>query len=225
MNLGLLRTTIRSVLVEKAQTASGASRLGLALYVGHARGVRYYVLYDAAKLVNAVIEDVEIDLTDSPGKYVRAVVMVDGKTGGAWHASEIEATAAEHGFGPLLYDVAMKMEKGLVPDRESVSPSARGVWDYYKTKRSDVTAKPLDDIQHPATPSKVDDAPVYPGGADNALNYAYFIDGGPNVSKLTGNHKKVLEMLKGLNRPTLQGGYAYLFSSLGQEFFDMNYSG
>ena len=68
------------------------------------------------------------------------------KCGGAW---EVAAAKAPHGWGPLLYDVAMEWATlnggGLVSDRFSVSKDARGVWDYYMNKRCDVESHQLDD--------------------------------------------------------------------------------
>ena len=52
------------------------------------------------------------------------------------------------GWGPLLYDVAMEYAtskgSGLMSDRDMVSSEAKGVWDYYLNKRSDVEPHQLD---------------------------------------------------------------------------------
>lgn len=51
---------------------------------------------------------------------------------------------APHGWGPLLYDVAMELSgaAGLAPDRASISKAATQVWVKY-AERADVTAHPL----------------------------------------------------------------------------------
>ena len=77
--------------------------------------------------------------------------------GNAW---EVVAASAPHGWGPLLYDVAMEWATlnggGLISDRDTVSQDARGVWDYYMNKRPDVTAHQLDNKRNTLTPEKED---------------------------------------------------------------------
>ena len=119
--------------------------------------------------------------------------------GEAWNATEIATSAAQEGYGPLLYDIVMELEDGLMADRSSVSPSAKGVWDFYLNNRKDVVAKELDDEDDPKTKPKRDDATVFRGGEENPLNYAYFIKKGPNVATLISNHKACVSQLKKLD--------------------------
>jgi len=60
----------------------------------------------------------------------------------------ISWTAASHGYGPLLYDVAMEVATlaggGLVSDRTIVSTDAQRVWRYYLNNRTDVQNSQLD---------------------------------------------------------------------------------
>ena len=76
----------------------------------------------------------------------------EGECAGAWVISSTEATK---GWGPLLYDIAIEWAtengEGLTPDRFAVSPEAVKVWDYYLTKRSDVSADQLDDLENTLT--------------------------------------------------------------------------
>lgn len=69
-----------------------------------------------------------------------------GQCGDAWMISAAEAA---DGWGPMLYDVAIEYAtlngNGLIADRESVSDSAKAVWDYYMNNRSDVNGAQLDD--------------------------------------------------------------------------------
>jgi hypothetical protein len=50
------------------------------------------------------------------------------------------SSAAEKGWGPLIYDITMSIisPKWLIADRGSLSRAAHNVWDFYLTKRSDV---------------------------------------------------------------------------------------
>jgi len=77
--------------------------------------------------------------------------------GAAW---TVTAAGATHGWGPLLYDVAMEWATlnggGIISDRNQVSHEARAVWDYYMNNRSDVTAYQLDDLQNTLTPEDED---------------------------------------------------------------------
>ena len=61
----------------------------------------------------------------------------------------ISAAEAADGWGPMLYDVAIEYAtlngNGLIADRESVTDSAKAVWDYYMNSRSDVSGAQLDD--------------------------------------------------------------------------------
>ena len=57
----------------------------------------------------------------------------------------VQQVAAKKGYGPLMYDLAMEASypKGLTADLKSgTSDSARGVWEYYRTKRPDVEQLP-----------------------------------------------------------------------------------
>jgi hypothetical protein len=77
-----------------------------------------------------------------------------GPCDGAWKVSRSEA---KPGWGPLLYDIAMEwatMEgNGLIADRDSVSPSAHKVWDYYLNSRGDVMDHQLDNFSDELTPT------------------------------------------------------------------------
>ena len=114
---------------------------------------------------------------------------------------------AAHGYGPLLYDVliefASELGRGVTPDRESVSPEAKGVWSHYLNKRSDITRKILDYKQTPfiTLDDKYDDCESRVvefdweegDGANTTwedyyksspLNYVYFSKGTPTIDKL-----------------------------------------
>lgn len=61
---------------------------------------------------------------------------------------EVNGVRAEHGYGPMLYDIAMEMlyligGAGLMPDRSPVSKDAQAVWKRYYEDRSDVDKNPL----------------------------------------------------------------------------------
>ena len=55
---------------------------------------------------------------------------------------EVTAAAASHGWGPLLYNVAIELATkygdGLISDRAALSDAARNVWRHYYDKRTDI---------------------------------------------------------------------------------------
>jgi len=77
---------------------------------------------------------------------------------GAW---EVDFSRSDHGFGPLLYDVAIELASimggGLISDRQDLSPAAYRVWKHYDTARPDVTKHQMDDEQGHLTPSNPND--------------------------------------------------------------------
>jgi len=112
-------------------------------------------------------------------------------------AYKINMSHAEHGWGPMLYDVAMEIASmyasGLIPDRLDVSPEARKVWQYYHDNRPDVEVVQLDDIWNTLTPDEYDnclqdvarDDVVYPDEwTDSPLSKLYGVDGSPTIDKL-----------------------------------------
>ena len=86
--------------------------------------------------------------------------------GNAW---KVVSVNAQHGWGPLLYDVAMEWATlnggGLISDRFTVSRDARRVWDYYMNNRPDVTVHQLDDEQNSLTPEDDDNCEQDSAGA------------------------------------------------------------
>jgi hypothetical protein len=102
-------------------------------------------------------------------------------------AYEVLVSAAEGGYGPLLYDAVMEnlYPKWLTPDRKTVSPDASRVWKHYFDQRSDV--------EHAENEGDCPDSTNQPW-----LNYLYRKKSG-KLSGLTvdvadlGNHPKVVE--------------------------------
>ena len=67
-----------------------------------------------------------------------------------WQIWEVELVEAQHGYGPLLYDLMMELAHwsgaiGLAPDRSGVSEDAERVWSHYAEQRADVHSSPLPD--------------------------------------------------------------------------------
>lgn len=193
MSVVLLKTYLK-FLKEEAVSIQRAHSEGLALFISKGDVQHTYVLYDPKKLLAMKNGDTDLGSTDCI-----IAMMITQKQENAWQASAVDNSAARKGYGPFMYDIVMKMENGLVPDRVSVSDAASNVWSYYKKNRSDIEAKPLDDEERPKTKPAIDDARVYEDGPENPLNYAYFNKGSDNVGKLLSQHKKTLASAKGLD--------------------------
>ena len=129
----------------------------------------------------------------------------DPPCGGAW---EVASVAAPHGWGPLLYDVAMEWASqnagGLISDRFTVSRDARRVWDYYMNNRPDVTAHQLDDEKNTLTPEDGDNCEQDSAGAPGRTTVGRVSDPASwtrsPLSKRYTAPPKTLRKLKSLGR-------------------------
>ena len=145
----LLREYIRELLTEAAKDVRD---LGEKVVVIHDRGNVFNVSLHAKKIEG-----------EKPFYYNEDMLgtFEAQKFGGCNGAYEVRWAQAPHGWGPLLYDVAMEyatmMGGGLVSDRNSVTPAAAHVWDYYYNNRDDVDYDQMDDLQGHLTPSDESD--------------------------------------------------------------------
>jgi len=229
MNISSIRAFVQATLLqEKAATAKMASNDNLALATYEARdepGDISYVLFDRNMFVHYIVQEVrkiakeenesvpdiieelgyENLLKDRMTQYATKFVMGTIDTEKAWggpsnDASMVHMPAASKGYGPLMYDIAMAAAGELMPDRQpGVSKSAQQVWKYYKEKRPDVVATPLDDRHNPQTPQKTDDAIVHSTGKENFGNFldsSYHLKGkGPDVKGLTASFERLEKYL------------------------------
>ncbi len=155
--MNLLREYIRALLTEAAKTVEdlpeGAfvtilKRFGgssVFVYIGDEEGNRWRTAEDYGDDYDAPIH-----------AGIEIAKPRPSDTGPCGNAFVVEGSGATHGWGPLVYDVAIEYASldgsGLVSDRGSVSPYARRVWEYYMNNRSDVTAHQLDDMKDTLTP-------------------------------------------------------------------------
>jgi hypothetical protein len=129
---------------------------------------------------------------------------------------EVFQAAAQEGYGPLLYDVAMSYVtnkgSGLTSSRTSVKPAARGVWNYYLKNRPDVQKKPIASSQC-----------VFHGGKvkqDDALNYVYYLPKFPKITQLVNNAEKLAIKFKRLYGQDFESKWIYIF---GDSYFESRY--
>jgi hypothetical protein len=79
-----------------------------------------------------------------------------GRYGGCGGAAVVEGSIADHGLGPLAYEVAIEVTGGLIADRRSVSDEAIAVWDYYMKNRPDIEIVQLDNLENQLTDTDTD---------------------------------------------------------------------
>ena len=182
-----LRALVREELLrlsEDAASPAAAATAGLALMTPP-DGMGAYVLYDQDKAVSTLL-DMSGETSRELAKALTAAGAVVGmlyvdKTAQCWEARTVMSVAAQRGYGPLLYDVAMA-DGPLAPMRDSVSLSAERVWRHYYERRPDVVHEPLRQCRKHVS--------VRPW-----LNFKYTLTGSPPVGPLRARHEGTVEEL------------------------------
>jgi len=221
----VLREVIRRILIEAAATTQTAGSAGLALMRandGHGRNT--YVLY-VPSIIEQMLVSGDIGYEDI-AKGIVGYISVQPHQGGCWNAGEVKLSAAQKGYGPLMYQIAMTdFAGGLFPDRGSTSMAARAVWQKY-VQRGDVEKKPFDDIKNPKTPDKADDCPLASGTSlsdETAfLNQAYDAPGDASGrSNLMAAHNQFLTNMaaKGFQKNVVET----MIENVGDEYFSARY--
>ena len=114
----------------------------------------------------------------------------------AWHLrSDID-----HGWGPLIYDIAMEWASmhgsGLMSDRAGLSPHSQAVWQYYYDNRTDVKIQQLDDLKNTLTPQDDSDNCKQSYGITNSW---YDLENSP-TAKLYSKQPTTIAALRKLNK-------------------------
>lgn len=205
-------------------------RLGLAVIN---KKERMYVVYDVEKFAVALVTYLapfggkkgtspmqKKQAFQNMSSSVVAFMSTKQRPGKQWDAAEVKASAAEKGWGPMIYDIVMAMEGGLMADRDTVKPGARKVWGHYYNNRDDVRSMPLDDETDPVTDETGDDAKSLYAGYDseNPLDYAYFANNFPLTSALSANHEAGIRATG-----ASQAEYEDALLDFADEFFERRY--
>ena len=227
MDRNLLKKYVEEILVEAAVKSSQAAQQGLGLIVSDSGRTKALVLFNVKAAAEAVANASNAGVTeqdkimDALEKTVVGYInLISPGDEPQWGAHKVTAAAAEKGYGPLMYDIAMSMFGPITSDRHSVSPSAERIWSYYAKSRSDVEKLPFDDIDDPKTPNPKDDAKIYKDKPHSPLNAAY--EGAEvNTSTLQKNAAKWIAWASKGNIPvsTIQKAIKYA----GSGFFRQKY--
>lgn len=196
MSKNHLRQLIKQI-VEAAFNTEYASSKSLALLVENYPNSLRIVLYDPSSILDFISDESEWltafnQYGDIALNAIKATLDIDRHRGKCWDAGEVVASAAEKGYGPMMYEIGMSFcPGGLFADRLSVSDSAKNVWKKFD-QRSDVQKLHFDDIQFPRTPPKEDDCKIVD---DPILNKAYKTRNQSDKTSLLANHKSFMSEL------------------------------
>lgn len=243
-----IRQFVRGCLAEAAISADAASETGMALFVLMKGQTIDLLMYSPARAANALnrhvpksadkaslLKYLEGIRGDIVGASVGTVSLRKPRGGPTNGALEVISSAAEQGYGPLMYDIAMSIAPSheIVPDRENVSSDARGVWSFYFHNRKDVKHHHIDDAENPKTPPKSDDGSVYPeeirkGEDANPLNYSYSSTSTPSGRSMNVKHEefvhKLVERLQAVIGNDAQSWVEKVFERAAMKYFALTLS-
>lgn len=226
----LLREFIRSVLVEKAVTTAEAKSLALWVFEGDTIIV---IAYDSQVAMGAIKQAKANggDAKDVLQQAMRGYLQLNKPEQPCWDALIVSNSAAEKGFGPLMYDIGFSLahDHTLVSDRKSVSDKAKGIWQQMKDRKSSahtpVDVKMLDNVDDPITDEPNDDCKVHPTDDfdESPLNFAYTAKQPIDVSQFRQRHEEFLDWgeQNGIERDSL----ANAIENAGNDFFSGKYWG
>ena len=155
-----------------------------------------FILYNSTKATETLLEDLETEkeeaeqdeeewdpygvvdlMIDAMATNIVAILQVENMGDTCNRAWQVVRSAAESGFGPTIYDIAMGLSPdGLVADRRSVSGEAKSVWRFYGEKRDDVEKTYLDDTNNPITYWEDDDCLIHGKSPPIATGASYIAD-------------------------------------------------
>ena len=240
-----LRQFVRLVLSESAVQLGQASKSGLALSEFRTRGSLSFTLYDPRMMLEIITMSMDaggepdafaLDALRGSGELEYAIkgyiqVRIDHSFGPCYGAAEVAMSAANKGYGPMMYDIAMASVPNhtLISDRGYVSKHAANVWHFYMANRSDVEKLKLDDIHKPQTPPKHDDCQLSGMGElrSDDLNFAYRAKGGTiDVGNLKRTHDDVTTQANELISKMIGQKYEKfdaLVRKIGLDLFDTKF--
>lgn len=143
IRLGELRNIIRRELIKEAAVSpTQAVSQGLAMFSRSTGNVfETYILYQARGIFPSV-KGIFTKYGDDYLSFIKPTVV------GAIQVSIVNSQnetayiegvkSFDKGYGPLLYDVALKYHGPLRPSPDSVTPAAEKIWQGYRTMRRDV---------------------------------------------------------------------------------------
>lgn len=132
-----------AIAISQART----EKLALAIIKGRQYGRVSTVLYSPDLILNN-IADVKSTLRQySPAREIISDAIIGYLSFEDYSKGfkVISLSRANHGYGPMLYDIALSLiyPESLMPDRHCVSVEAQKVWSYYFSNRPDIIHEPV----------------------------------------------------------------------------------
>jgi len=220
----------KSVYKEEAiSTSQITSDSRFCLYIGKEKDYKDVILYDKTKVINDINNVKNLVNIDS----IYCFGEMETSKANPYNCWSVIRSAAINKFGPFLYDTMLSIagKNGLIPDRGSVSKSARNIWEFYFYKRSsEFNLIKIDNFKKPETIDKKDDGFVhYPNKEyDNRdiIDYIYYY-------KDYNKHLKFMKVLKNnhsifLKQLSSQGvsplDFKISLFNVGADFFSKYYN-
>ncbi len=191
------------LVIEAAVDAKSAATFGFALYKRARGNYVNYILYDPKtfKTCAKFFNDDEFYSNFAP-KVIVGYVSTEIAQNKCNNATEIAASAARQGFGPLMYDIAMSDNvNGIYADRGGTSNAAQQVWKHYLLNRGDVEIAPFDNEDEPKTPPPEDDCQF----VDNkTLDQSFKMKKRASslTTRLLNKHENLMKKMTQLGPPT-----------------------
>jgi hypothetical protein len=171
----------------------------------------YTIVVYSLKNLKLIVNDLKKNVRHEDKFATIAAVSYFKPKGSCWDAGIVEMSASNplYGAGPIAYEIAMWHAGKLTSSRESVSTSARSVWQKYD-KRNDIISQPFDDEWEPVTPDPEDDCTLNkPEGTiekRSAINKAHSRSSKEKpeyLDSLIANHEKGLKIYSPLEKKTM----------------------
>jgi len=225
----LIREVAETVQTEQERSSKDAAFHSLmdrtAVYVESAKGqVRSAVIYDTEHgkhpynlSKDDILFDVIKGVIDISKPVSKPVSRQEMPCLGAW---EVISSAGPK-YGKMVYGVGYALSPNgvLMPDRSSVSTSARGGWTSSFSRGE--TVGQLDDWENPKTPEPEDDCWVHNEDGAPYLDYAYSVGSERSMEifrTLEANHKRYMEQLGDYDSKA----FIRKLNKHSQEFFEMH---
>lgn len=184
------------------------------------------------EISRAFLSHVKADFQRSVVGVVDIALPSTVSTGKCLGASVVQFSAADEGYGPMLYDIAMSMAPNgkIMSDRSSVTNLAA---QYYKnlSDRTDITAEPL--VRK--TRENADEPNACKTWREKFperefLDYAYSRSSDFDATSLLNNHEDTLQAIKdmfaefGMGPKDLEASINAGFRAAASKFFSKKYS-
>ena len=180
----LIESIVEAALEEAAISVPAMTRQKLALMITGDNNRKAITLWNPEAYYRLMKDIGDPSKLDSLDVIVGCIRVKSVPSCGYW---QVETSAANKGYGPSMYDIAMGQiyPEGLTSDRFTVSQEAQNVWNYMLTHR----AHEIERI-----PAR-EDCRMPGAKPEDARNFIYTMKAHvqPEISQLTANHEQAID--------------------------------